>query len=1002
MKKLFLLLVAVVSFAISLSAQTTIKGTVLSAEDDEPLPGATVQPLGGGAGVATNIDGEFTLTVPASVKKLRVSYVGYETVEVAVAPTMTIKLKSSANRLDEVVVTGYGSAKKPGSIVGSVAVVNSEAFANTPASTFVDALQGQVAGLSVLSASGDPSALENDIRIRGVNSLNSSLMPLFILDGAPISMAVFNTLNPSDIENIAVLKDAASTSIYGTRAANGVIVITSKKGKFGNNASVTIRGALGWSSMVKDPVDMMNAKQYLTFRELVGSPMPDDAYRAAYDFGIDTDWRAETFDGHAPIYSLEGTVTGGSDNISYYIGLSHYDQEGIIAQSGMRRDVLRANIAGRVRDWFRVSLQTNIGYAKFQQNNESNAAHSNSGIYITNPSVFARKALPVDAPRYYTIGEDGKPVWGETAEYLHFSQMPTPALVQSGRDVWRNRLTINATLSEQLNPIKELTIRATQSVDGYDYRLKNYNFPSTPFWTPMGDYYDYQGHLTGSNQQSFSRYASFSYNETVEYAKTINAVHNLSVLAGTESIISRSEGFGLFAEDYTDQRFMFLGYGNTIQTSNLSQSFGEETMNSYFFTADYNYDEKYYFNAAFRRDGSSLFPKKDRWGSFYSVGLMWNMKKEKFLQNVTWLDDLRIRASYGTAGNSGISNYLYFGLVGQSKTTYNGGNILGVSQQSLNDLTWEKVGSFDFGVSFGMFRNRLSGDIDFYTKETRDLLQYIPYSYTTGFGGGYGNIGNMRNTGIDIKLEGTLYQDKNWFVGLRANMNYNDNEITKLFQGRDYFTQDGTGLRLEVGHKAQEYYMVRYAGVDPRDGKPMWYTREGNLTKNYNENRDAIMTGKSPYSPISGGFGLSVSWKGLALSTDFAWSGKKYMINNDRYFMENTNFATDFNQMTSMLDVWTHPGQITDIPGVGNAIQFDTHLLENASFLRMKNLTVQYTLPKNWVTKAQLSDVKVRFTGRNLLTFTGYTGYDPEPESNIVSFFYPNTRQYEFGVEVTF
>lgn len=1007
MKKLFLLLVAVVSFAMSLSAQTmTVKGTVLSAEDDEPLPAATVQPLGGGTGVSTNIDGEFTLLIPTSVKQLRVSYVGFETQVVNVAPELTVKLKSSTNRLDEVVVTGYGSGKKLGSIVGSVAVVNSEAISNTPTTNFVDALQGQVAGLSIFSSTGDPSAMENSIRVRGVNSLNSSLTPLFILDGAPVTQAVFNTLNPSDIESITVLKDAASTSIYGTRAANGVIVITSKKGKFGNNASVTLRASVGFSQRVPQNFTMMNSKQYKEFREKIGSPLDDAALYAVDVLGISTDWMDETFDSNAPMYSFDASVTGGAEKVSYYLGLNHYNQEGIISQSGLRRDVLRVNLDGRITDFFRVGLQTNLGYQKWQTNNESGA----SGVYTTNPMVFARKAFPYDSPYYYKVDENGQIVYGDRADYLHFSEQITPQFLNTTRSVWANRLTVNASINEQFTPIKGLVIRAVQSVDMYDYRVDNIGFPEYKFDTPMGDRYEWGLPSTtelreGYNQQSFNRYYSFTYNETVEYSHTFNALHNMSIMAGTESILSHSSGFGVFEDNFQDVRFMHLGYGTKpVTTSNLSQSNSSTAMNSIFFTGSYDFDNRYFFNGSFRRDGSSVFTPKHRWANFFSVGAMWNITAEKFMENSkSWLDDLRLRVSYGTTGNSGgLSAYQYFGLVGMGSTTYMGNPIYGVSQQEIEDLTWESVRSFDVGVAFQMFKNRFSGEIEFYNKNTVDMLMVIPYSYTTGYSGGIGNIGSMRNTGLDVKLEGKLYQDKDWLVGLRATFNYNHNEITELFQNRDAYTLPNTGTRYEVGHSAGEFYMVRFAGVDPRDGRQMWYTKEGNLTKQYNEDRDAVMVGKSMFAPISGGFGLDASWKGLSLRADFTWAAKKYMTDNDRYFAENTDFGTSFNQMTTMLNVWTHPGQKTDIPRVGELIQFDTHLLEDASFMRLKALTLRYTLPKNWVRACKLANVNFHFTGRNLWTVTGYTGYDPEPESNVVAFFYPNTRQYEFGVEVTF
>ena len=329
MKKLFLLLAVIVSVVLGASAQTqTIKGTVLSASDDEPLIGATVLPIGGGTGVATDINGQFTLRIPASVKQLKVTYVGMKTVTVPVSPNMIIKMEVTGKELDGVVVTGYGSGKKLGSVVGSVAVVGEKVFENTPSTTFVDALQGQVAGLNIYSNSGDPSSVDNEVLIRGVNSLNASTTPLYILDGAPVSQSVFTTLNPSDIENITVLKDAASVAIYGSRAANGVIVITSKKGKFGENAKVSLRANIGWGTKMPDNVEMMSSQQLIDFRDMIGQPVSQEIRDLVANYGINTDWSKEMF--HTALtYSLEAAVTGGSDRLSYYLSLNHYDQDGI-------------------------------------------------------------------------------------------------------------------------------------------------------------------------------------------------------------------------------------------------------------------------------------------------------------------------------------------------------------------------------------------------------------------------------------------------------------------------------------------------------------------------------------------------------------------------------------------------------------------------------------------------------------------------------------------------
>jgi len=1001
MKKLLLLLTAVITLALSGYAQDrTVHGTVVDSENGEPLIGATVMPLGGGTGTATDIDGNFTLKLPGHVKDIQISSVGYATQKVKVAPEMRVELVNN-NLLKEVVVTGYGSAKKLGSIVGSVSVVGDEALENIPTATFVDALQGQVSGLSIYSASGDPSSVENQIRLRGVNSLNAGNTPLFILDGAPVTSSVFTTLNPNDIESVTVLKDAASVAIYGSRAANGVIVITSKKGRFNERAKVTIRANVGWSTFVEDKVEMMNSEQYIKFRDLIGSPVSQEMRDAWEVYGIDTDWMDETFQSHAPLYSVEGTVQGGGENLSYYVSLNHYNADGIILQSKMRRETLRFNLNARVNNWLRLGLQTNLGYSKYQTNGASDDLYGGGGrIYGTNPMVFARKAMPMDSPLYWTVDENGNIQYGEKSLYLHFTNQLTPEGQIYNQSCWRNKLTANVTLSEQINPIKGLTIRAQQNVDAFDYRLDNVAAPFETIVTPMGDIYDPGANGDGINQQSFQRYYSFTYTNTAEYNTTFNDVHNVTALIGQESIITHANSFGAYATGYDDPRTMLLGQGTSVEYGNLSQSISDQVFNSYFITASYDYNSRYFAEATYRRDGSSKFAPKHRWSNFWSVGAMWNMKDENFLRDVKWLDDLKFHISYGTTGNSSIGNYAFYGLAGAG-TPYQGKGSMGIAQAANPDLTWETVRSFDVGFNFGLFKI-FNGEVSFYNKNTVDMILSIPWSYTTGFGAGLGNVGNMRNTGIDVDVRADIIKSKDWYWGVRCNFNYNHNEITKLYDDQDELVLADYGLKYEVGHSAGELYTVRYAGVDPRDGRQMWYDKDGNLTKEYNEERDAVLLGKSMYAPWSGGFGTDVRWKGLSLKVDFNWAAKKYSINNDRYFSENTNFATSWNQQTKMLNVWTTPGQVTDIPAVGEVLQFDDHLVESSAFLRLKNVTLQYSLPAQWLSKAYIQSLTLHFTGRNLLTFTDFTGYDPEPETNNIKYLYPNTRQFEFGLEVTF
>ena len=973
-------------------AQTQISGTVVSSEDGLPIIGASVMVEGTKNGTATDMDGKFTLSAPAG-SKITVSYIGMKPKTLNASANMKIVLEPDHSALEEVVVTGYGSAKKLGSVVGAVATVSNEKLQKSVTPNFTDALSGQVSGLSVLSATGEPSASAT-IRLRGVNSINSSNTPLFILDGAPISSSMFNTLNPSDIANITVLKDASSTAIYGSRAANGVIVITSRRGKYDEKANLTLRAQYGISSPIADKIEMMNSQQYIEFRDKIGQPVSDEIKNLVNKYGFNTNWRDQIFNNSAPTYTLDATMTGGGKTFSYYLSFNHHSQDGIVAQSGMRRESLRANIDARLNDWFKVGFQSNFGINHWESNAEAGA----DGIYGTNPMVFSRQAFPFDVPNYYHFDAEGNLVWDGPADVLKYGDNWTPDFVNRYRSTKRMRVTANFNIYEQLTPIKGLTLRAQQALDAYDYTLSNQWQPYDAFTTPMGSPVDKQ---EGSSQESFSRYYSFTLSHTAEYKHNFG-LHGLTVLLGEETILSKSKGFGVFTKGQTDPRQLRLTDATSVKPSNLRDSRAEEVFNSLFGTLDYNYAEKYYLNFSYRADGSSRFAPDTRWGHFYSLGAMWNAKKESFLNKVSWLDALELRISYGTTGNaSGAGSYDYFGLLGTG-ALYNGKSSLGISTPSNYALTWEKVAELNGGFSARVF-NRLSLGFDVYHKKTSDMLMSIPYSYTTSFGSGPGNIGSMKNTGFDFDFALDLMKTKDILWTFKANVNYNKNEITELFAGRDSYVINGTGVKLQVGKPYGEFFYVRNAGVDPADGHPMWLDANGNLTKEFNEVEDAVFTGKQRYAPWSGGFGTSFQYKNLSISADFAWQADKYMINNDNFFIKNVRFANRWNQSTDMLNVWTKPGQITDIPATGYGSEFDTRLLENASFLRLKNLTIQYVLPQKWINGTRiLKSAKIFGIARNLFTITQFSGYDPEPDINLVRFNYPNTRQFVLGVEATF
>ena len=973
-------------------AQTRVTGTVTSSEDGEPIMGATVKVVGNNAvGTITDIDGNFSLELKNANAELEFSYIGMTTKKVKASAKMTVILDADSHMLENVIITGYGSAKKLGSVVGAVSTVSGEKMKTVATPNFTDALAGQVSGLSVMTSSGDPSASAT-IRLRGVNSMNSSNAPLFILDGAPISSSFFQTLNPSDIANITVLKDAASTAIYGSRAANGVIVITSRNGKYNESAQVVVKAQYGISMPTSDGVTMMNSQQYVKFRDIIGQPVSDAIRKAAQH--INTNWRDEMLSSSAPTSDINATMQGGGNSVNYYLSFNHHEQEGLIQSSGMQRNTLAARINARLNRFFKVGFNSNFGDQRYVVNREQNS----TDIYFANPLVFARLAMPFDAPYFYHYDENGNIVKDGKAYGLLYTNMPTPEFFDKYRKQDGEQVTLNIGINETFTPMEGLTFTAQQSLFGYDSTSETGNIPHGEMVTPMGQKIDPQD---GSLADAFSRYYAYTLTHTGEWKKNFGD-HYVNLLVGEETRIQRSRSFSAYTTGQTDDRLMLLSSGTKADPGNMGDSRSEAVANSIFGNVEYNFKEKYFVYGSLRRDGSSKFAPDHRWGTFWSAGAKWNAKKESFLAPVKWLDNLTLSVNYGTTGNDdGASTYGYFGLYGEGGM-YNGVKSIGIAQASNYKLTWETVSKFNVGLNMSLFR-RLDLDFNFYRNKTSDMLMPIPYSYTTGLDSGNGNIGAMTNTGFEVSANVQLIATKDINWTFTANVGYNKNRITELFQGRDEYLLANTGLNLKIGHAYGEFYSVRNAGVDPRTGEPQWLDKDGNITKIFNEERDAVFTGKNRYAPWIGGFGTNFTWKGLSVIADFAWAADKWMMQNDDYFIKNANNATAWNQRVEMLNIWTTPGQVTDIPAYGYEIQFDDKMIQNASFLRMKTLTVQYDLPKKWLAPTRyIKGVKVFGIARNLFTITSFEGYDPEPDINLVKFNYPNTRQFMFGAELTF
>lgn len=790
LKVMFLFACLFLSIGIAIAQSSNATGRVLSAEDNEPIVGATVQIEGTDTGTITDLDGKFTINVPSSAQILVISFIGMETQKINIKEKnrtdLTIKLKPTAEVLDEVLVTGtYGSAKKLGSIVGSVVAIRSDKIENRPSANFADALQGQVAGLQVYTSSGEPSEGVS-MRLRGIGSISSSNEPLFILDGSPISGGAFTAINPSDIENVTVLKDASSTSIYGSRAANGVVVITTKRGR-GAKPTVSIKGQYGFSEPALPTTRMMTTSQYYDLWKTISPNADFSIIRKYMDMGISTDWQSYLMKDNAPTWQLDASITGVANNTNYFISASHYDQDGVEPASGMRRETLRSNIDTKVFDWLRVGVNLGLSYEDYETNN-----FATKGNNPYNVATLSRWALPWETP--YKIVDDGNGKWhyGDRKDFFDVLGLWNPYYLLENQPGQKNKLRLYGNMFEELTPVKGLTLRASQALDAFDYRYRYRQLPAA------------FNNNSGSASETFQRYSSMTFTNTAEYKFDINKVHNATILIGQEAIIYDGSAFGASVSGITDDRLTLLSHGTTPQ--NPTASIQKKVMNSYFARGEYNYAEKYYLDLSFRTDGSSVFGKNNRWASFFSVGAMWNIKKENFMQSAEWLNELSLKASYGTTGNSAFSGDPYYpslGLVEVGK--YQGGSAFGISSVQNDDLTWEKQKSLNIGISTRMF-NRLDLSVDFYNKVTSDMLMTIPYSYTTGHGSGWGNIGSMYNRGFEVSVQYELFNTKDFYWSIAGNINYNKNQITELFGGRSEYVLPNTGIKYQVGESLGDFY----------------------------------------------------------------------------------------------------------------------------------------------------------------------------------------------------
>ena len=962
--------------ATSLSAQELIKvsGTVTSAEDTLPLIGVSVI-SGPNSGVTTGIDGTYAIAVSAGTK-LRFQYIGFAehewlVPEGASAVTHDVVLESDSQRVDEVVVVAYGTRKK-GTIAGSVSTVKSEKLESVPTAGFDQALQGQSPGLMVLSNSGEPSKAAT-FQIRGTNSINSGTAPLFILDGVPISSSDFNAISPSDIESVSVLKDASSSSIYGARAANGVVVITTKRGTTMDNAKVTFRTQLGLSQLAHSNWALMDTPERIAFEKEIGLDAGQD-----YDLLSQTNvnWLDAVFNDRALLQNYDISVSRATDKMNYYVSGSFFDQDGIAIGSTFRRYSIRANADVRASKWLRIGTNTMAVFEQVEQ-----AEDGEYSLYT--PISASRFMLPYWDP----YREDGSIASESDGSWKGTGQNPLEWMENNRQQ--NKKYKVLTTLFAEITPIENLTIRSQFGADFTN---------STAFMQSMPSYAPNNG-LGAAGRAAYNT-LNLTITNTVNYRTTLDGGHSLNFMVGQEGVDYQYEGFQLITQGQNNDYLTTLSSGSRATTwSDVTDAY---SYLSFFGRAEYSYNDRYYADFSVRTDASSRFGRGGRWAAFWSVGLMWNAKRESFLEMVDWLTTAQLAVSTGTSGNSSIPNYDHLALVG-GDANYNDNMGIYPAQSGNENLGWEKLWTTNIALHLGLW-NRLNVDLEFYNKLTTDMLMSVPVSYADkGEGFRWDNIGAMVNRGIELQLNADIIRSRDFVWNISANVSYNSNKITELYNGLDEYELSTTSTKLVVGHRVGEFYINRYAGVNPANGDALWLTKEGEVTTEFNES-DKVMIGKSYIAPWQGGFSTTLSWKGLSLSAQFAWVADRWMFNNDRFFEESNGLYSSYNQSRRLLyDRWKEAGDVTDIPRYGVTPQMDSRFLENASFLRLKNLMLSYSLPASLLKKSHFfTAVRVYLQAQNLFTITPFSGIDPESSSNVYKAQYPMSKQYSVGIDLTF
>jgi len=969
-RALFVLLLAGVvagAGAPAVRAQSrTVTGTVTSAEDGATLPGVNVVVAGTTTGTATNAAGVYRLDLPAGADSLVFSFIGFATVREAIAgrPRIDVELQPATDVLGDVVVVGYGEEARA-RVASSTSQVTALELAAIPVAGVDAALQGRAAGVQVIQNSGTPGT-GISVRVRGHSSVDASNQPLYVVDGVPMLSEDFSqlgyggqgitavtNLSPSDIETVTILKDAAATAIYGSRGANGVVVITTRRGAAGR-PTITYDVYGGSQSRIRS-LDLMNAREYVTFmNEAALNDDPEDvmAYGDPDALAADTDWQDAVFQ-TAPIQSHSLSIRGGDLRTRYYVSASHFDQSGIVIGSGYDRTNLRANLDLTPSD--RLFLETSLGLSR-----EDNQRIENDDTIrgVLSNAIASRPTVPIYRPDGEFTGID------DGLDYINGIAVGT---LNSGESVTYRAL---ANVRADYTLTRGLHLNARLGADVLSLRENRYRSPRVG-----GDYAETVGGIAISGSNLVTRYLGEAY---LAFDRAFGR-HGVSATAGASAEANRSEDNYIRGIGLGDDYFRYVRNATTIEE--FDGTLSEHNLLSFFSRATYSFADRYIATASLRTDGSSRFGPAERFGVFPAAALSWRVGQEPFVRRAAgaWLSDLKLRASYGLSGNQEIGNYTWRDRWGSAG--YDG--VPGLAPVSLENpgLTWETTAQGNLGFDLSLFRDRLSLTTDVYSRRTTSFLFDRPITVTSGFSSVISNLGEIRNAGVEMLLRGQVVRPvapREFAWETTLNLSHYVNEVVALYEGAPFSTGQADAARVEEGVAVGSFYMLHFEGVDPATGDAIYedVNGDGDITE-----ADRRVVG-SPHPDLYGSFTNALSFRGFDLNVFLLFSVGNEIFNAVRTFADDGGYSDD-NMLRLALDRWQQPGDITDVPrasvdGTSGANLISDRFLEDGSFLRVKTVTLGYTLPERVLRSTGGRSLRLYVSAQNLFTFTRYTGLDPE------------------------